>query len=335
MGKVISFINYKGGVGKTTTTYHIGCALASFHDKKVLLIDVDPQTNLTFLCAIPERWKKFKDDHGTVAKLFHAYLNDTLDSFDLGNIIWRFPIRIGANEVISELELIPSDVELLGVDIDLAAKITRRNETSFYHEHLNVLRRTISKLKTEFGVDASHNARDARFYIEQRSILKKAIDTVKDNYDYILIDCPPNLYLVTQNSLAASDYYIITTIPDHLSTIGIEILTNKISALNKALVQKYRIAGTTGKAVTLGGILFTMVRTAGPNIVTTNKTIMQGIREKHGELCFQNYVLWGTGYVEAAAQAAPVFSLREENAMRVAGQYKEVTKEFLQKVNGD
>lgn len=149
MGKVISFINYKGGVGKTTTTYHIGCALAMFHGKKVLLIDVDPQTNLTFLCAIPERWQKFKEDNGTVAGLFHAYLNDRLDSFNLAKIIWRFPLRIGAHEVISELELIPSDVELLGVDIDLAAKTTRRNETSFYHEHLNVLRRTIGKLKSE------------------------------------------------------------------------------------------------------------------------------------------------------------------------------------------
>ena len=62
---------------------------------------------------------------------------------------------------------------------------------------------------------------------------------------------------------------------------------------------------------------------------------MHDIHEKYGELCFKNHISWGTGYVEAAAQAAPVFSLREENAMRVAEQYKEVTKEFLQKVNGD
>jgi len=63
MGKVISFINYKGGVGKRTTTYHIGCYLALFHNKKVLLIDTDPQTNLTFLCAIYERWRHFKKDN--------------------------------------------------------------------------------------------------------------------------------------------------------------------------------------------------------------------------------------------------------------------------------
>ncbi len=65
MGKVVSFINYKGGVGKTTTTYHIGCALSLYHNKKVLLVDVDPQTNLTFLCVVPERWEVFKSEDGT------------------------------------------------------------------------------------------------------------------------------------------------------------------------------------------------------------------------------------------------------------------------------
>jgi len=49
--KVISVVNYKGGVGKTTTTYHVGCSLAQHHNKRVLLVDIDPQTNLTFLCG--------------------------------------------------------------------------------------------------------------------------------------------------------------------------------------------------------------------------------------------------------------------------------------------
>ncbi len=335
MAKVISFINYKGGVGKTTTTYHIGCALARFHDKKVLLIDTDPQTNLTFLCTIPERWERFKREHGTVSSLFHAYLNNTLDTFDMNKILWKFPLRIGAHEVISKLELIPSDIELLGIDIDLAAKTTRRNETSFYHEHINVLRRTVNKIKSELGIGTACDSRDARFYVEQHHILKKAIDKVKDNYDYILIDCPPNLYLVTQNALAASDYYIITTIPDHLSTIGINILIRKISELNKVLLEKYRIARVDAACVALKGILFTMVHKVGPHIVSMNKKIMQDIHDKYGDLCFEKYILWGIGYTEAAAQSSPVFLMDDDNTMRVAEQYKEVTKEFLQKVSGD
>ncbi len=76
--KVISFINYKGGVGKTTTTYHIGCALTQFYQKRVLLVDIDPQTNLTFLCADITEWEKVKQRQGTVATLYQRYLKKAL-----------------------------------------------------------------------------------------------------------------------------------------------------------------------------------------------------------------------------------------------------------------
>lgn len=94
MTKIISFINYKGGVGKTTTTYHIGCALALYHNKKVLLIDVDPQTNLTFLCVVPERWELFKKDNGTIAKLFASYLKDNLGTYQTKTMLWKSPIEL-------------------------------------------------------------------------------------------------------------------------------------------------------------------------------------------------------------------------------------------------
>ena len=66
---VLSFINYKGGVAKTTSTYHIGCWLAGLKEKNVLLIDIDPQTNLTFLCAPIEEWKRQKSRVGTIATM--------------------------------------------------------------------------------------------------------------------------------------------------------------------------------------------------------------------------------------------------------------------------
>jgi hypothetical protein len=58
--RILSLINYKGGVAKTTSTHHIGCSLAQHFNKKVLLVDIDPQTNLTFLCASIEKWTDFK-----------------------------------------------------------------------------------------------------------------------------------------------------------------------------------------------------------------------------------------------------------------------------------
>ena len=74
MAKIISFINYKGGVGKTTTTFHIGCALAMFEPKKkVLLIDADPQTNLTFLCCDDTRWRNQIETKGSLETVYSAY----------------------------------------------------------------------------------------------------------------------------------------------------------------------------------------------------------------------------------------------------------------------
>lgn len=340
MTKIISFINYKGGVGKTTTTYHIGCALALYHNKKVLLIDVDPQTNLTFLCVVPERWELFKKDYGTIAKLFASYLNDNLGTYQTKNILWKSPIELftqgkGTKNVIKNLDLIPSDIDLLGVDIELASKTWRKIESGIYQEQLQILRRTIKGIKEFFGINISNDIRDALFYLEQRHILKNAIHRTKDNYDYILIDCPPNLYLVTQNALAASDAYIITTIPDHMSTIGINILIKKIRELHDTMNHKCRLTNTEIHDIMPKGILFTMVRTVGQSIVSTHKDKMNELRKNYGNVCFENSISWGAGYTEASSLAVPVFLLNDENAMRVAEQYKEVAKEFLEKVRGD
>ncbi|MEK7698875.1 MAG: AAA family ATPase [Planctomycetota bacterium] len=337
MGKVLSFINYKGGVGKTTTTYHIGCALALFHGKKVLLIDVDPQANLTFLCASPERWEAFKTDNGTIAGLFDAYLKDSFDAYPMNNVIWKSPIEIFAHgkvstDMIRNLDLTPSDVDLLGIDIDLAAKTWRKIESGFFQEQLFIFQRTVKRTKEFFGINTSHDIRDALFYLEQRRVLKKFVDTIRDNYDYILIDCPPNLYLITQNALAASDFYLITTIPDHMSTIGINILMRKIKELHNKLNQKCRLAGIKPHDFALKGILFTLVRTFGQGIVSTHRDKMDLLRKEYRELCFEGYISWGAGYTEAAAQTVPVFLMNDENARRVAEQYKDATKEFLEKI---
>ena len=340
MGKVISFINYKGGVGKTTTTYHIGCALAMYHNKKVLLIDVDPQTNLTFLCVAPERWEVFKKNNGTIAKIFESYLKDSFDICQTEHIIWKSPVQLPAKgkiekDVVRNLDLIPSDIDLLGIDIELASKTWRKIESGFYQEQLQIFRRTIKGLKDLFHIDTSGDIRDALFYIEQRHVLENALHRIKNNYDYILIDCPPNLYLATQNALAASDFYIIATIPDHMSTIGIKMLIRKIGELHTTLNRKCLLTNTESHDIKHKGVVFTLVRTAGQGIVSTHKDKINELRAAYSSLCFENYVSWGTGYTESSALAVPVFLMDDENARRVASQYKGVTKEFLEKVSGD
>src|SRR6266545_3688376 len=118
MAKVISFINYKGGVGKTTTTFHIGCALAMFEPKKkVLLIDADPQTNLTFLCCDDTRWKSRIETHGSLETVYSAYLDHKKKS--LRDIVWQKPMT---RPELANVDLVPSTIDLLDIDLRLQAK---------------------------------------------------------------------------------------------------------------------------------------------------------------------------------------------------------------------
>lgn len=106
MAKVISFINYKGGVGKTTTTFHIGCALAMFEPKKrVFLIDADPQTNLTFLCCDATKWTKQIETHGSLETIYKAYIDG--QTVALRDIIWEKPMP---QIQLENVDLVPSNI---------------------------------------------------------------------------------------------------------------------------------------------------------------------------------------------------------------------------------
>lgn len=90
--KIFSFINYKGGVAKTTSTYHIGCRLAGLKQKRVLLIDIDTQTNLTFLCASIEDWRRRREKVGTIADMYRRFLDNK--PIDVSKYLWKEPIRL-------------------------------------------------------------------------------------------------------------------------------------------------------------------------------------------------------------------------------------------------
>ena len=198
MARIISFINYKGGVGKTTTTFHIGCGLAMFHNKRVLFVDADPQTNLTFLCGNFANWRAQVDANGSIETLYRSFVEGT--PFSLRTVIWRHPLT---QPQLRHIDLIPSNITLL--DIDLRLQATTKPST------------TIREI--------------AQTHLSQRSILANALAEVAEEYDYILIDCPPNLYLATQNALYASDGYLVTLLPDYFSTIGVEFLDTRVEQL--------------------------------------------------------------------------------------------------------
>jgi chromosome partitioning protein len=202
MAHVISFINLKGGVGKTTTCVGIAEMLASSyeHGQKVLVIDLDPQTNATVMIIGEERWRKANAAARTLATMFADALEDDPGNrkFDLDStLIQRASGVVDSYGAAArgQLDLLPSSLDL----IDLQERLGGMTCGRFY-----------SNVPTD--------------------ILRRAINPVIDEYDWVLIDCPPSMSIITLNGLRISDGFVIPTVPDHLSTYGIPQICNRAGA---------------------------------------------------------------------------------------------------------
>ena len=308
--KVVSFINYKGGVGKTTSSYHVACSLVGHHNKKVLLIDIDPQTNLTFLCAPVEKWQRIKASNGTIATLYRKW--QAKQALESRRFIWRSPIQIFQKTRLDGLDLIPCDIDLLGEDLGSA-------QVGGTFPNVESLRK------------------NSEVFLRDRNFLKTVVQEVGSDYDFIIIDCPPNLYLMTQNALVASDAYVVTAIPDHLSTIGLSILREKVRKIGELLSAAETFAGRGPNAkpiAELGAVMFVKVRIGGSLVTVTHSAKMEEVRNLVGaDKCFTAKTTELIGFSEAAENSVPVWALNTPNALRAAqkGEYQRITLEFLGK----
>ena len=309
--KIVSFINYKGGVGKTTTTYHVGCSLAYHYGKRVLLVDIDPQTNLTFLCSSYESWKKFKKKNGTIAKLYKKFKEK--ESLNVKRFIWRTPVGHDRFTKIEGLDLLPCDLDLLGEDL-VGASFQIFSASG----------------DNPFRILQKQSKQTLREWL----FLKESLSEVENSYDYILIDCPPNLYMMTQNALVASHYYIVTTIPEYLSLIGLNILQRKIQEIGAKVVSVAKLAGRGDVGIAkLKGIIFVKVRIGGSLVTRQHFNNMKKIKENFSDFCFESYTTELIGYSEAAQERLPVWLANANNARRAAKklEYENITEEFLRR----
>ncbi len=311
MGKVISFINYKGGVGKTTTTYHVGCSLAQHHGKKVLLVDIDPQTNLTFLAVDYPDWQRFKQNNGTIATLYSRFQKKL--QLQTRRYIWQSPVGHGRSTKVDNVDLLPCDIDLLGEDLGGAIPAAPSHTG-----------------KNPFQVlqDQAKNA------LREWLFLKQALSEVQDSYDYILIDCPPNIYMMTQNALVASHWYVVTTIPEYLSRIGMQILDRKVNEIRQRVSQIATLAGFPNLDVArLGGIVLVKVRIGGSIVTSQHESGMVQIQGAFPGMCFNEYTTELIGYSEAAEYRLPVWLTPTQAARRAASklQYENITTEFLRR----
>lgn len=181
MGKVIAIANQKGGVGKTTTAINLAASLAVL-EKKVLIIDADPQANTT-------SGLNFSPDNDEKRTLYEVMIGkiditDTLIQTEIAN-----------------LQMIPSHINLVGAEIEMLEENDRE------------------------------------------SILKNALAPIKDDYDFIIIDCSPSLGLITVNSLTAADSVIIPVQPEFFALEGLGKLLQTIRLVQNGVNPDLAIEG--------------------------------------------------------------------------------------------
>ena len=202
---VTSIINLKGGVGKTTLTVALAHFLAVEHRRRVLVLDLDPQTNAT-VSLIPEREWQERDETGrTLYRLFADQIGSTR-RFNADDAIVRDVSNVGGG--VPGLDLLPSSLRLIKVQ-DRVTQLT----------------------------DFEHYSHGPIF------ALRDALADYLPYYDDVLIDCPPSLGIVTLNGLAISDAYLIPVVPDILSVLGIPPILDRVEHFAQCIRRNIRALG--------------------------------------------------------------------------------------------
>ncbi|MEI7143735.1 AAA family ATPase [Pectobacterium brasiliense] len=200
MAVKVSVINFKGGVGKSTLTFHLAAYLA--RSSKVLVIDVDHQSSLSIVMMGGKLWNASVADRKTCNTIFESFCNRRV-SMPGQEIIHKNILhqRQPDYDLYPTLDLVPAQFELDDTEIEMASTTMGSAMLSEWHK---------------------------------RTLVAEWMDNVNadEYYDYIIFDCPPATKLVSQNALAASDYFVIPVIPDAMSSRGVThfraLVENKI-----------------------------------------------------------------------------------------------------------
>lgn len=256
MGKIVSFSNQKGGVGKTTTCVNMAAYIAA-SGKRVLLIDMDPQGNATTGMGFSK---------STLKKSVYNVLIDDEKASD--NIL---------KTELEGMDILPSNIDLAGAEVELVYKRSREK------------------------------------------VLKNALAEVRDRYDYIFIDCPPSLGLLTINALAAADAVIIPIQSEYYALEGLSQLMNSITLVKQHL----------NPDLNVDGVVLTMYDSRS----LISKQIAEEIRKFFTKRLFEIVVPRNVRLVEASSYGKPI--MMHDPKCTGARAYKALTEEYLTREERD
>ena len=252
MGKIIAVANQKGGVGKTTTTINLAASLAELN-KKVLVIDVDPQGNTTSGFGVDKNNQEY-----TIYELL-------LDDCSVNETIIQ--------NVVPNLDLIPSNVNLAAAEIEL------------------------------IGIE------------RKEYILRDALDFIRDDYDFVFLDCPPSLSVLTVNAMTASDTVLVPIQCEYYALEGLSQLIHTINLVKARLNRKLDIEG----------IVFTMfdVRT------NLSAQVVENVKEHVEQHIYETVIPRNIRLAEAPSYGEPITVYDRRSSGAEA--YRALAKEVIAK----
>lgn len=310
--KRISIINFKGGVGKTALALHLACGLSVYHEKRVLLVDVDHQSSLSLTILKPKEWEKVVEDGRTLDAVFQHFTTSNT-KLPGKEIICREPY----GDYYPKLDLVPATLQLDETELDLTSTTVGDPIESEWNKRTLICK-----------------------WIEQNNI--------DSDYNYIIFDCPPATKLVTQNAIATSHGYIIPVIPDAVSTRGIPHLIErmfkkidkKFSGLAEYLEAKgKKIVSTYVPKTQLVGIIVFKIKTSGPSYsgYTLDHTRhLRNIQSLYPKYIIEPYIVDGVGVPESTSRGYPVYNFEDNPNVRnrdFIGLFQKITDELKVRID--
>ena len=252
--KVISFSNQKGGVGKTTSCVNIAAQVANKHNKRVLMIDMDPQGNATSGLGLEK------------SKIKKTIYDVIIGECPIENTIIKTKFK--------NLSVIPANIDLAGAELEL------------------------------YELEETEN------------FTKLALDAIKDDFDYIFIDCPPSLGMLTVNALSISDGVIVPMQCEFYSLEGMSQLLNTVKKIKQLYNPTLRIVG----------ILLTMYN---GRLTLTNQVVSE-LRKYYADLLFKVPISRTVRLSEAPSYGEPI--CYHDPYCKGSLEYAAVAKELLLRI---